>query len=164
MKKPFLLLALAALFAVAAVGQDIETVSPRQAFERLQAPGTFLVDVRSVAEFVLVGHPPMAWNVPLAFWSETEAGFTVPNADFVKDLKARFKPEDTLVFICRAGGRSLRAAGAAREAGFSKVVNLGQGFEGESDDRGLRTVGGWRNSGLPVTYALDPQKAYAPGK
>ncbi len=164
MKKSFIFPALAVLLTAAAVGQDIETVSPRQAFERLQAPGTFLVDVRSVAEFVLVGHPPMAWNVPLAFWSETEAGFTVPNSDFIKDLKARFKPEDTLIFICRAGGRSLRAAGAAREAGFPKVVNVGEGFEGGIDDKGLRTVGGWRNSGLPFTYALEPQKAYAPGK
>jgi rhodanese-related sulfurtransferase len=164
MKKPFLFLALAGLLAAAAIGQDIETVTPRQAFERLQVPGTFLVDVRSVAEYVLVGHPPMAWNVPFAFWSETEAGFTVPNDDFVKDLKARFKPEDTLVFICRAGGRSLRAARAALAAGFPKVVNLGEGFEGGVDDKGLRTVGGWRNSGLPFTYDIDPQKAYAPGK
>lgn len=146
-----------------AAGQEIETVTPKQAFERLQAPGIFLVDVRSVAEYVLIGHPPMAWNVPLSFWSETEAGF-IPNPDFIKDLKARFKPEDTLFFICRSGGRSLRAARAAVAAGFPKAVNVGGGFEGGLDDEGLRTVGGWRASGLPFTYAIDPQKAYAPGK
>jgi rhodanese-related sulfurtransferase len=164
MKMHLTAIALVALIlAAAAAGAEIETVTPKQAFERLQAPGTFLVDVRSVAEYVWVGHPEMGWNVPLSFWSESEAKL-VPNPDFIKDLKARFKLEDTLLFICRSGGRSLQAAQAAAEAGFLKAVNVGQGVEGGADEKGLRTVGGWKNSGLPFTYGLDPQKTYAPGK
>jgi rhodanese-related sulfurtransferase len=153
----------ALLLAAAAAGAEVENVTPKQAFERLQAPGTFLVDVRSVAEYVFVGHPEMGWNVPLSFWSESEAKL-VPNPDFIKDLKARFKPEDTLLFICRGGGRSLRAARAAAEAGFLKAVNVDEGVEGGLDEKGRHTVGGWKNSGLPFTYGVDPQKAYAPGK
>lgn len=163
MKNIIATLALAVTCAGAAAGQDIATVTPQEAFERLQIQGTQLVDVRSVAEYILVGHPPAAWNVPLSFWSENEAKFN-PNPDFVRDLKARFKPEDTLLFICRSGGRSLRAAQAAAAAGFAKVLNVGEGFEGGLDDKGLRTVGGWRGAGLPVTYEIDPARAYAPVK
>jgi rhodanese-related sulfurtransferase len=163
MKKALAIIAFIVSLTATAAGQDIETVSPKQAFERLQTPGTFLVDVRSVAEFVLVGHPPMAWNVPWSFWNESEAGL-VSNPDFLKDLKARFKPEDTLLFICRGGGRSLKAAQLAAVDGFQKVMSVGEGVEGGADEKGLRTVGGWKNSGLPFTYALDPQKAYASGK
>jgi rhodanese-related sulfurtransferase len=152
-----------ALFSAAAIlsasGQEIENVGPAQALELTQNPSTFLVDVRSVAEYALVGHPVMAFNVPLSFWSETEATF-VPNDDFVRDLQSRFKPEDVLVFICRGGGRSLRAAQAARQAGFAKVVNVTEGFEGKRDADGHFTVGGWKPAGLPYTYEIDPKLAY----
>lgn len=150
----------AALLAAAAAGQEIENVDPAKAFELLKNPTTFLVDVRSVAEYVLVGHPDQAYNVPLTFWSENRAAFE-PNEKFVEDLKARFKPEDTLIFICRSGGRSRRAAEAAGKAGFGKVVNTSQGFEGELDAAGHRTVGGWKSAGLPWTYKVDPKLAYA---
>jgi len=153
------ILALApALSLPQAGGGDIESVSPAKAYEMLQAPGTFLVDVRSVAEYVLTGHPEMAYNVPLMFWSEDEAAF-VANPNFVPDLAARFKKEDSLLFICRAGGRSLKAARAAQEAGYAKVTNVAEGFEGGVDEKGRRTVGGWKNS-LPYTYTVEPRLAY----
>ncbi len=155
--------ALAVTFSAVGLGQDIESVTPRQAFERLALPGSYLVDVRSVAEFVLVGHPAAAWSVPFAFWSEAEAGL-VPNPDFIQDLQARFRPDDTLLFICRSGGRSLRAAQAAAASGFARVVNVAEGFEGGLDDKGQRTVGGWRGAGLPSTYKIDPARAYRPSR
>ncbi|MCX6561080.1 MAG: rhodanese-like domain-containing protein [Candidatus Aminicenantes bacterium] len=164
MKNNIAAMALGALvFAAAAAGAEVEIVTPKQAFERLQAPGTFLVDVRSVAEYVFVGHPEMGWNVPWSFWSESEAKL-VSNPDFIKDLKARFKPEDILLFICRSGGRSLKAAQLAAADGFLKTISVSEGVEGGADEKGLRTIGGWKNSGLPFTYSLDPQKAYAPAK
>jgi rhodanese-related sulfurtransferase len=153
-----LVLILPALSAVPAMSQDIEAVSPARAFELIKAPGTYLVDVRSVAEYVLVGHPEMAYNVPITFWSEDEARFVV-NPNFLEDLTARFEKEDALIFICRSGGRSLRAARAARGAGYAKVYHLAEGFEGALDEKGYRTVGGWKNS-LPYTYKIDPKLAY----
>lgn len=144
--------------ALPALGQEIEAVSPVRALEMVKTPGTYLVDVRSVAEYVLIGHPEMAYNVPLTFWSEDEARFVV-NPDFLKDLAARFKKQDTLVFICRSGNRSLEAAQMAQRAGYARVYNLGEGFEGELDEKGYRTVGGWKNS-LPYTYRFDPKLAY----
>jgi rhodanese-related sulfurtransferase len=163
MKRNLIVLAAAAFLAVAAMAQEIETVDAKKAFELTKAPATYLVDIRSVAEYVLVGHPTMAANVPISFWSETEGTF-VPNEGFLDDLKARFKTGDVLVFICRSGGRSLRAARSAREAGFTKVFNVGEGFEGPMDGQGRRTTGGWKNSGLPYTYDIDPSLVYRPKK
>jgi len=159
MKKLFRIALFSALAVLTVSGQEIESVGPAKALELTNNPTTYLVDVRSVAEYVLIGHPVMAYNVPLSFWSETEATF-VPNDEFVRDLQARFKPEDVLIFICRAGGRSLRAAQAARQAGFAKVVNVTDGFEGKRDVDGHFTVGGWKPAGLPYTYDIDPKLAY----
>jgi len=90
----------------------------------------------------------------------------VLNENFIQDLKSRFKPEDKLIFLCKGGGRSLKAAQAASAAGFLKVANLSEGFDGRPDDRGTFTQEGWRNSGLPYTYKLDEKLVYrpAPGK
>lgn len=145
-------------FAAGVRAQDVIPVTPARAFELVKEPRTFLVDVRSVAEYVLVGHPEMACNVPFTFWSE-EAGRFVPNPDFLEDLAARFGHDDALVFICRSGGRSLDAARSAREAGYSKVYHVAEGFEGGLDEQGYRTVGGWKN-GLPYTFKVDPDLAY----
>jgi len=161
MKRWIGLAALVLIVGISFSGQEIVNIGPQKAFEMVKEPSTFLIDVRSVAEYVLIGHPVMALNIPLSFWSETEATF-VPNENFVQDLKARFKAEDTILFICRSGGRSLRAAQAAREAGFAKVFSLSEGFEGAADDKGYRTIGGWKNSGLAYTFKSDPQLAYKP--
>jgi rhodanese-related sulfurtransferase len=154
-------LAVAALGLALVVGaraQDVIPVTPARAFELVKEPRTFLVDVRSVAEYVLVGHPEMAHSVPFTFWSEEEGRF-VPNPDFLEDLAARFGKDDALVFICRSGGRSLVAARKAREAGYAKIYHVAEGFEGDLDEKGYRTVGGWKNS-LPYTYKIDPGLAF----
>ncbi|OGD20462.1 MAG: hypothetical protein A2W03_01975 [Candidatus Aminicenantes bacterium RBG_16_63_16] len=134
--------------------QDIPEVNSREAYEMItKNPAFRLVDVRSIAEYYFVGHPEMAANVPLTFWDE-KAQTLVRNERFMDDLKARYKPQETLVFICRSGGRSRQAAKLAREAGYSSVYSVKEGFEGEKDARGYRTAGGWKNSGLPYTYEL----------
>ncbi len=148
-----------AILAALSFGQDIENVGPQRALELTAAPRTYLVDVRSAAEYVFVGHPLKAYNIPLSFWSETEQKL-VPNDHFVQDLQARFQTDDALVFMCRSGGRSLRAAQAAQAAGFKKVINVTDGFEGKKDDQGHLTIGGWKGAGLPYAYDIDPALAY----
>jgi rhodanese-related sulfurtransferase len=163
MNKLFRIVLFSAAVAMSASGQEIENVGPAKALELTNNPSTYLVDVRSVAEYVLVGHPVMAYNVPFSFWSETEVTF-VPNNEFVRDLQARFKPEDVLIFICRSGGRSLRSAQTAAKAGFAKVVNVTDGFEGKRDADGHFTIGGWKPAGLPYTYEIDPKLAFSTKK
>ncbi|NOR12537.1 MAG: sulfurtransferase, partial [Candidatus Aminicenantes bacterium] len=124
----------------------------------LKEPDTYLVDVWSIAEYVFVGHPGMAHNIPLEFWDEERQGL-VSNEMFLEDVKSRFKTDDRLIFICRSGGRSLRAARMAQNAGFTKAFNINLGFEGEKNAKGYRVVNGWKNS-LYYTYDLDDKLIY----
>ena len=148
-------------------------VTASQAFEMIKANNkTFVVDVRTRPEYVLVGHPTIAYHVPIELWTgkHISKGYgMVMNPSFGKDLMARFNPEtDTLIFMCRSGGRSCLAADTAAKAGWpvSKIYNMLGGFEGdkiknsESVFNGRRTMGGWKNEGLPWTYAVDSKLAY----
>jgi rhodanese-related sulfurtransferase len=139
--------------------QGVKEISPPEAFELVNDDDTYLIDVRTIAEYVFVGHPADAHSLPLLFWDE--GGQTqVPNKDFLRDLTSRFKKEDTLVFICRSANRSLEAARMALGAGFQKVFNVEEGFEGKKDEKGYRTIGGWKNRGLPYTYELNEKFTY----
>jgi len=140
-------------------GSEVSSVSPQTALDMIKHPGTYLVDVRSIAEYCLIGHPVNAVSIPMTFWNEKIQSFE-PNGNFVKDIQGRFKTSDVLIFICRSGGRSLRAAQEALNAGFSSVYSVREGFEGEKDENGYRTVGGWKNRGLPYTYDINPELAY----
>ncbi len=130
-----------------------------------------VIDVRTPEEYVFVGHPAMAWNVPLSFMAHEfdEAKKSVvmkPNPNFVAQVKQIAKPSDTLLITCRSGQRSAPAVNVLAEAGFESVYSVTDGFEGdkvkdpESSFRGQRMRNGWRNSGLPWTYSLDPALMY----
>lgn len=139
--------------------QSAKNVSAEEAFQMLQESDTYLVDVRSIAEYVFVGHSKMAYNVPLLLWNERKQKLE-SNQDFLRDIRSRFKPDDTLIFICRSGGRSSRAYRQVKKAGFKKLYNVEHGFEGDKDAEGYRSVNGWRNSKLPYTFELDHRLAY----
>ena len=160
MKSLFLISMSLWLVCQPSAAQDISEITPREAYDMIvKNPLVRLVDVRSIAEYYFIGHPETAANVPLTFWDE-KAQTLGENGHFVEDLKARYKPQETLVFICRSGSRSLKAAGLARAAGFPNVYGVKEGFEGEKDARGYRTVGGWKNSGLPYTYEVRKDLIY----
>jgi rhodanese-related sulfurtransferase len=152
------------------------SLTPREAYRLMEKSQehTFLVDVRTRYEYQDVGHPEGAYNIPWKFYTTMPGGrgYTkVLNDNFVNDLRALFNPEtDTLLFICRAGERSIPAVNAAVEAGFSKdrVFNVRGGFEGDkvmnpnSPEYGKRLVGGWRLEGLPWTYQMEMRLMYQP--
>jgi rhodanese-related sulfurtransferase len=152
-------------------------VTPSEAFKMAQADAhTFIVDVRTRPEYVLVGHPTTAHHLPIKFWTgkHTTKGYGMTmNASFAQDLTSRFDPKtDTLIFMCRSGARSCAAADAAEKAGWptSKIYNMLGGFEGDkiknanSAFNGKRTMGGWKNEGLPWTYKVDDKLAYPESK
>jgi len=159
LKKFIAAIAQVMLISVCLCSAEIHHISPKTAYKMTRNPATYLVDVRSIAEYYLLGHPEMAINIPFTFWSETEQKF-IPNDHFTEDIKLRFKSDDVLIFLCRSGGRSLRAARAALSVGFTRVFNIAEGFEGKPDARGYRSIGGWKNSGLPYTYAIDSARIY----
>ena len=128
-------------------------LTPQDAWTKLEE-GAILVDVRTEGEWAHIGIPETASaneqrNDPL-FISWTFPG-GIPNPGFVEQLKQQ-APEDTqveLLFLCRSGQRSIAAATAATQAGFT-AYNVLEGFEGEPDRYGERTVNGWKNRGLPT--------------
>ena len=132
-----------------------------------------IIDCRTTEEFLFVGHPPMAWNIPVALqvyeWDADKKHFPMKvNQDFVRQVKKSFKPSDTLLVTCRSGGRACLAINALAKAGFKLVYNIIDGLEGdaicdpESVFNGQRMRNGWKNSGLPWTYEIVPDQMVLP--
>jgi|WetSurMetagenome_2_1015567.scaffolds.fasta_scaffold65763_3 rhodanese-related sulfurtransferase len=132
-----------------------------------------ILDCRTPEEYVMVGHPPMAHNVPVRFFTYNfdfaKNNYVMKeNPDFIPEVKNRLKVTDTVLVMCRSGSRSAASVNKLAEAGFKKVYNVIDGFEGdpikdpESSFDGKYLKNGWKNSGAPWTYALDPKLVYAP--
>jgi rhodanese-related sulfurtransferase len=146
-------------------------VTAREAYERWRvAPGKVtILDVRTPEEFMFVGHADMAVNIPVAAqtyqWDAAKKQFPMRLLpDFIARVRQVAKPEDTLMVMCRSGGRSAMAVNLLAAAGFKNVYNITDGMEGDavtdpgSVFRGQRLVNGWKNSGLPWTYDVDPAR------
>ena len=127
-----------------------------------------IIDVRTPEEFAFVGHPQMAWNVPIAFvsYQRKDGKFTYapqPNAAFVAQVKEIAKPSDVLLVTCRSGGRGAMGVNQLAAAGFPKAYNIVDGIEGdtvndpESIFHGKRMKNGWKNV-APWVYDIDPEK------
>jgi len=97
--------------------EKLEQLKPRQLhslLEQISSEGMerLVVDVREPREFA-VGHIHGSVNIPL------------------RDIPQRLSeiPGSTpLVFLCRSGGRSLKACELALQAGFRRVANLDGGI------------------------------------
>jgi rhodanese-related sulfurtransferase len=134
-----------------------------------------ILDVRTPEEYMFIGHADMAWNIPLAAqlyqWDAEKKQFPMqPLPDFVARVQKIAKPGDTLLVMCRSGGRSAMAVNLLAKAGFTHVYNITDGMEGDavkdpdSVFNGQRLVNGWKNSGLPWTYKIDPERMVLPDK
>ena len=82
-----------------------------------------ILDVRTPEEYVFVGHAEMARNIPLVFvkhqWDADSNQFVMePNPDFISRVKGLFAPTDTLLVMCRTGGRSAKAVNALPNQGL----------------------------------------------
>ena len=150
-------------------------LTAKQAFDRWKAnpEKVTIIDVRTPEEYIFVGHPVMAWNVPLKFvvyeWNVEKAKPVMKNnPDFVAQVKKIAGPQDTILITCRSGQRSGPAVNMLAEAGFNKAYSIIDGVEGDkvSDPNnvfhGLRMKNGWKNSALPWTCDLNPELMYLP--
>ena len=125
----------------------IENLTPQQAWELLQQNASaVLVDVRTQMEHAYVGHPIGAVHIP---WKEAPGWEINPN--FVADVKNLVLNNDApILLLCRSGQRSLSAAKALEDAGYTRPINIIDGFEGPLDAQNHRgNLGGWRYCGLP---------------
>ncbi len=128
-----------------------ENLSPTEAYEAVVYEGAYILDVRTAAEFIWVGHPDVENVVNISYKVEKRDQFIV-NPRFIRDVRRFFKRNKDLQIItmCRSGKRSIAAAEALEEAGYTNVFNMVDGFEGGGKDQwGYRTINGWKNSELP---------------
>lgn len=122
-------------------------VTPQEAFALSSQENTVLVDVRSMAELELVGRVPNALHIEWAFYPGM-----VPNPAFVEQLQQKVDKANTVIFICRTGGRSHNAATLADSLGYDHAYNMLEGFEGASNAQNQRTmINGWKHANLPWT-------------
>jgi rhodanese-related sulfurtransferase len=150
-------------------------VTAKEAYEKWRAvpESVMILDVRTPEEWLFVGHPAMAWKVPVAAqsyeWDARERRFPMrPLADFVSRVKQVAKPDDTILVMCRSGGRGAVAVNLLAAAGFKRAYNVIDGMEGdlvddpESAFQGQRLKNGWKNSMCPWTYKLTPERLILP--
>lgn len=150
-------------------------ITAKDAYEQWKAaPDTVkLIDVRCPEEFMWVGHPTMAWKIPVVAvtyqWDAEKGRFpSKPLPDFVARVQTIAKPGDTLMVMCRSGGRGAMACNLLAKAGFTNVYNIIDGMEGdaindpESVFVGKRLKNGWKNAGCPWTYELTADRMLLP--
>jgi rhodanese-related sulfurtransferase len=120
-------------------------LAPWDAWALVQAGAAVLIDVRTTEERKFVGHVPGTAHVA---WATGTA--LTRNPRFVRELEAKVRKTDVVLLLCRSGKRSALAAEAAAKAGFTRVFNVSEGFEGELDEARHRgSADGWRFRGLP---------------
>lgn len=148
-------------------------LTAKEAFSKwhVEADKVVVLDVRTPEEYIFVGHAPMARNIPVKvlnqeLTSKKRKPVMEMNPGFVPQVKKDYKVTDTILVMCRSGGRSAVAVNLLAEAGFKNVYNITDGFEGDkvkdsqSYFNGKRVKNGWKNSGAPWTYKLEPNLMY----
>jgi rhodanese-related sulfurtransferase len=150
-------------------------VTAKEAYEKWKTdPGKVMIlDVRTPEEYLFVGHPTMAWKIPVAAqvyeWDAGKEQFPMKLLPgFVSRVQSVLKPDDIIQVMCRSGGRSAMAVNLLAKAGFKRVFQIIDGMEGdlvkdaESVFQGQRLKNGWKNSGCPWTYKLTPDRMLLP--
>ncbi|MEH6503596.1 MAG: rhodanese-like domain-containing protein [Cycloclasticus sp.] len=151
-------------------------LTARQAYDIVtkNAKEVLFIDVRTPSEVEFVGWTPLVDAVipymsnDFDEWDEENRRYLkVINGDFpivFEDLVATkgFDQNTPIIFICRAGTRSSRAASLATKLGYTQAYTVIDGFEGDKEkagpNKGHRVVNGWKNSQLPWSYEVDGLK------
>lgn len=138
---------------------QVGEVDPLSAYQALDSSSTaLLIDVRTQAEWSFVGAPDLAVIGGQTQFIEWQSFPTMAvNDAFAAQALAMAADAGAtdLYFICRSGGRSMRAAMVTSAAAGSGDVtlscfNVAEGFEGDLDASGQRgRINGWKARDLP---------------
>jgi rhodanese-related sulfurtransferase len=124
-------------------------LTPQEAHDYLQQhPEALFVDVRMEIEYLYVGHPPGVVHVS---WYEYPEMQPHPQA-FARQVERETAGDKArpVLLLCRSGKRTIPAGEALEAAGFTEVINVLDGFEGDLDEHFKRgKLNGWRHDGLP---------------
>jgi rhodanese-related sulfurtransferase len=191
---PFLLILLSIIISAnSAQAQEAKKILSIVAYDMLNTiPDTFLIDVRTRAEYQYIGHPHKAYLFPYMFFTtkfakvdeEYAYQLSEKNKAFIEEIGKVFKKTDNLLIISRDGTRSALAAKDLVEAGYKQVYDVEDGFEGpefptfqDKDHhkyyRNLAKTNkiysflhrrhyGWQSWDLPWTYVIDIKYIYPP--
>jgi rhodanese-related sulfurtransferase len=119
-------------------------VTPVEAYHLTQHNAARIVDVRTGPEYSFVGRVP---DTPLIEWHGMDSASC---RAFLSGLRQVAEPDEAILLICRSGVRSHAAATVAAQAGYTRVYNVLEGFEGQLNAHHQRgKVNGWRHHGLP---------------
>lgn len=128
-------------------------VLPTEAWTSLKTePNSFLVDVRTSAEWHFVGLPDLtSINKEAVCIEWKELPDMRINPGFALNLTKKISDRNSKIFfICRTGGRSAEAAIAMTNEGYQHCYNIIGGFEGEPDQNNHRgNKIGWKAAALP---------------
>ena len=132
-----------------------------------------LIDIRTRAEVSFVGIAAEAdKNIPYMvmdeFWEfDADKGTykMAVNSNFDREVagfmqERGLSKEAPIILMCRSGSRSARAADLLGQLGYTSVYSVVDGFEGDKDPDGVRSVNGWKNSKLAWTYKIRNEQAY----
>ncbi len=191
----FLLILFGLFFASFGDGytQEPKKILSIEAYDMLNTvPDTYLIDVRTRAEYQFVGHPINAHLFPYMFMTgryqgkERPFGYTLSekNKSFVKEISKLFKKSDNLLIMGRDGTRSALAVRDLVNVGFKNVFDVADGFEGplfpsfqdSNKNKFYRQLAkrhkiygfnhrrhyGWQSWRLPWTYRIHSKYIYPP--
>lgn len=141
-----------------ASGSSVGEISPDEAWRILEENSSaLLIDVRTRAEWGFVGVPELSEvGHSTVFVEWVRFPDMSANPQFVAEVMEAIgdNTPSRLLFICRSGARSLRAATAVAEH-FARIgvtadcLNVAEGFEGDLDPKGHRgNHNGWKARGL----------------
>ncbi|MEW5058149.1 MAG: rhodanese-like domain-containing protein [Cycloclasticus sp.] len=150
--------------------QSNNYLTAKQAYQALTVDSqqALFIDVRTRAEAEFVGSPllvdaliPYLQN-DFTAWDDKERLYQKTiNASFAVELASALQQKGldqqaVLIFICRSGSRSAKAANLATKLGYTQVYTVVDGFEGDTvksgSASGQRVLNGWKNSQLPWVY------------
>ncbi|GMG81317.1 hypothetical protein LNKW23_05300 [Paralimibaculum aggregatum] len=154
-------------------------LTAREAYEMKMAEGdgVLFVDVREPVEIMFTGFTDVVdVNLPYllvnpAKWNPEKPVLAMErNPDFAAGVMAALAarglgPETPVILMCRSGGtRGAPSARALEGQGLAKVYVVVDGFEGaavkDHPNGPWRLRNGWKNSGLPWGYSLNPDKIH----
>lgn len=149
-------------------------MTAKEAFAHVDKHGdkTLFLDIRTPGELNYLGAADaMDYHVPAYYmdrskWDAKKTRYIrAANKTFIKDVEDRLKAKglskaDTVILMCRSGKRSASAINKLAAAGFTKAYTVTDGYEGDKDKKGMRSVNGWKNANLPWTYRLNGDVMY----
>ncbi len=153
------------------------TAAEAFALKQAKGPDVLFVDVREPIEIMFTGFTDVVdINIPYllvnpAKWNSKKPVLAMePNPGFAAGVKAALTARGLdksapVILMCRSGGtRGAPSALALKGLDLEQVYVVVDGFEGsvaKNDPNGpWRRVNGWKNTGLPWSYKLDPKKIY----